>query len=922
MFRHSLARFVLFLQWMSVTALSLTTILLAGQEWLGYLDAERIVALTRADRVLFQSMAEIRYEVGVVGVAVLSYDDPRPMIDVSYRKVDALYDSALASIAEAEVEERDAMLAAAHAAHEVLKRERRLIADLLRLPLTDRDMAQAEPWRMALFDAVERLGDASVAVGNTLRMLDPVIAELVQVRQSSYTIRERYGRPCSAYRPNVQRNMPLDREQLATWREDVGAYTSRWRDLETYLRRPGAPARLVEGVRNGRLMTEAAQKRMDEILYGLDGSGQPAMPAADWSLLCISAYESVLTLGDQALDLATAHAEERKVKAAWMAGGMVALAAASLLLGGFSILAVRRRLSLPMRTLVATIGRLSRQEFDAPVPAAGHPDEMGAMAGALEDLRVGALKAQILQHLLDDAREGEIRRANELNRAKTAFLATMSHEVRTPLNGILGMAQLLGDSPLSDQQRQWLDAISKSGTLLLALLNDILDFSKIEAGRMELESIAFSPQEVLQTIAATMAPQAAGKGLSFRCEHPPLPAWVMGDPAKLGQVLLNLVGNAVKFTNTGTVVLSVRPLDAASRLGRVCLEFQVADTGIGMTPEAVDHVFDAFSQSDSSITRRFGGTGLGLAICKRIVGMMEGEITVKSALGKGSTFTVTLEFLEAASAPRPGAQTMAVEPFPGLSILLVEDNEVNAAVAIAMLERMGHAVTHAANGHNAAALAAANDYDVVLTDLAMPGLDGIGLARCIRTLPHATRCEIPIVALTADVATERMQQCFAAGMTGYLAKPFLQQELQRALAEAIGALEVVGPPGPAGTRSLLEVRIDDLGVETVDRIVELFLSTAPVLAAEAADAARAGDGKAFRDAAHRLKSAAGQLGLSRLARLAFQAEQAATNTPDGIWRHAEEIVAAVPVAVGALRRAWAGVLSGQVPRNGTPPRAR
>lgn len=921
MFRQSLARLVLVLQWTSILALGLITTLLAGQEWFAYLDAERIVALTRADRVLFQSMAGIRYEVGVTGVAVLSHDDARPLVHDSYRTVDAFYRSALASIAGTDIKERDAMLAAARESYGDLERTRVLIADQLRHPLADRDMAPAEPWRQAMFDVVGRLGDASIAVGNSVRMLDPAIAELVQVRQSSYVIRERYGRPCSTFRPNVQRNAPLDREQMAAWREDVGAYTSRWRDLETTLRRPGAPAQLVEDVQNGRRVTEAVQKRMDEVLYGLDGSGKPAMPAAEWSHLCVSAYDAILTLGDHALDLAIAHAEERKANASLMLGGMAGLAGTSLLLGGFSIVAVRRRLSLPMKTLVATIGRLSRQDFDAPVPATGYPDETGVMAGALEDLRVGALRAQHLHRLLDEAREGEIQRANELNRAKTAFLATMSHEVRTPLNGILGMAQLLDDSPLSAQQRQWLDAISKSGSLLLAILNDILDFSKIEAGRMELEAIAFSPQDLLQTVATTMAPQANGKGLSFRCESPFLPAWLMGDPAKLGQVLLNLVGNAVKFTHAGSVVLNARCLDESPGSDRVRLEFKVSDTGIGMTAEAVEHVFDAFSQSDSSITRRFGGTGLGLAICKRIVGMMGGDIAVTSAPGKGSTFTVVLEFPEAASAPRSSTQTVVAEPLPSLSILLVEDNEVNAAVAVAMLERMGHKVTHAAEGRTAAALAAESDYDVVMTDLAMPGLDGIGLTRSVRALSHATRREVPIVALTADVATERMQQCLASGMTGYLEKPFRREDLERVLAEAIGALEVVGRPSSERTGSLLDERANDLGEELTGRIVELFATTAPALSAEAADAAGIGDARAFGDAAHRLKSAAGHVGLHRLARLALQAEQAAARDPDTIRHSAEAIAAAVPPAVEALRQAWAGVLTARARRSGSPPRA-
>ncbi|KAA0574372.1 response regulator [Azospirillum sp. B21] len=920
MFRHSLARLVLALQWASILALGLITSLLAGQEWLAYLDAQRIVGLTHADRVLFQSMTGIRYEVGVTGVAVLTHDDARALVHESYRTVDAYYRSALASIGETGIEERDSMLEAARQSYAALERTRVLIAEQLRHPLTDRDMAPAEPWRQAMFDVVGRLGDASIAVGNTVRMLDPTIAELVQVRQSSYVIRERYGRPCSTFRPNIQRNVPLDRGQLEAWREDVGAYTSRWRDLETILRRPGAPAQLIEDVRAGRLITEAVQARMDEILHGLNGSGGPAMPAAEWSQLCVSAYDAILTLGEHALDLAIARADERKAEAFLMLVGMAGLAVTSLLLGGLSIVVVRRRLSQPMTTLVATIGRLSRQEFDAPVPATGYPDETGVMAGALEELRIGALRAQHLHRLLDEARDGEIRQANELNRAKTAFLATMSHEVRTPLNGILGMVQLLEDSPLTDRQRQWLDAISKSGSLLLAVLNDVLDFSKIEAGRMELEAIPFSPESLLQTVTATMKPQAAAKGLSFHCEHPPLPASLLGDPAKLGQVLLNLVSNAVKFTHAGGVTLSARCLEEAAGSGRVRLEFKVVDTGIGMTPEAVGHVFDAFAQGDSSITRRFGGTGLGLAICKRIVGMMGGDIAVTSVPGRGSTFTVVLEVPEAVTGPGVAGLPALAEPLPSLSILLAEDNEVNAAVAVTMLERMGHTVTHAADGCTAAKLAAETDYDVVITDLAMPGLDGVGLTRCIRALPHVTRREVPVVALTADVATDRLQHCLAAGMTGYLEKPFRRDDIERVLAESIGALEAICRPPSETTLTLLEERANDLGEELAGRIVELFATTAPALSAEAAEAARIGDAGAFGDAVHRLKGAAGQVGLRTLAQLARQAEQAAASHPERIRDCAEAITAEVPLAVRALHDAWVDVLSERARRTGSPPR--
>ncbi|MGQ9369980.1 ATP-binding protein [Azospirillum sp. ST 5-10] len=925
MLGHSLARLVLVLQWTSISALIAVTFLLAGQEWLAYADAGRIVVLTRADRVLFHAMTGIRFENGAAGVAVLSDEQPQAAVAASNHRVDLLFAAAMESLADTAVPGRAAAQDAARAAYEDLQRQRSLIAALMEQPLGERDMATAERWLMAMYALVERLGTAATAVANTVRLLDPEIAELVYVRRSAYVIRDHFGKPCSALRPDVQRNQPLDRARMAAWREWVGVYTSRWDELALHLDRPGAPAQLVEDVRQGRAATAAAQKRMDDIVYGLDGSGTPAIAPADWSHLCTDAYGPILALGNHALDLAVARAETLKARASALLAAMVVLAAASLLLGALSIRTVRRRLSRPLARLMETIGRLSRQEFATPVPATGHPDEIGAMAGALEDLRTSALRAQHLQRLLDEARTKEIERANEVSRAKSAFLATMGHEVRTPLNGILGMAELLRDSPLSAEQRRWLDAITGSGALLLAILNDILDYSKIEAGRLELESIPFSPEEVVRTLEATVAPQAAGKGLAFRCACRPLPARLAGDPAKLGQVLLNLLGNAVKFTHAGEVVLAVRRLDGDGGADRARLEFRVSDTGIGIAPDALAHVFDAFTQSDSSITRRYGGTGLGLAICKRIVEAMGGSLSVVSIVDRGSAFTLTLDFpVLPAAVPPPAA---GAAPLPRLSVLLAEDNAVNAAVVTAMLGRLGHAVVHAADGAAALALAAEADYDLVMTDLAMPGLDGIGLARRIRALPHATRCEVPIVALTADVAAERADECFAAGMTDILRKPFRRDELLRVLADATGAAAddeedgaAAAPPG--GRRSLLEERLEDLGAAKTGFIVELFVRTTPPLLAEAARAAAAGDAAAFAEAAHRLKSAAGQLGLHRLARLARDGERAgAAGDGAAVRRAAAAIAAAAPGAVAAVQRAWRGVLSARDRRSGSPPRA-
>lgn len=926
MFKRSIAKLILVLQWASVSALVATALFGAVIEWRAYADAVRILRLTEADRVLFDAVTAIRFEVGTHGVALLSLDDPQVEIAESTRKIDAAYRNAVAALAHADLPERDKLVAAIEDAHRTLEHRRPLVGDMMADPLMARDIMTIEPWRQAIFVIASNISDASVAVGNTLRMLDTTVAELVLVRREAYAIRDHYGKPCSDLRGEVQRNQPLSQQTFANWRQDVGAYSSRWQDLGEQLRRIDAPSRLVEDVTAGQEKTADVQQRMDKVIYGLDGSATPAMPAADWSNMCVSAYGSILKVGYDALDLAIDHAQTQKSKALLLLVGSLTLLAAVLFLGAISVLIVQHRLSSPMTALVTVIGRLSRREFSQPVPPTDYSDELGVMAGALEDLRIGALAAQRLQQRLDEAREAQIERASQDSRAKSAFLATMSHEVRTPLNGILGMVQLLQGSTLSPQQRQWLEAVSSSGAMLLAILNDILDYSKIEAGGMKLESIVFSPRELIQTVSATVAPQAASKKVVFRSTLPrDLPGLLQGDPAKLSQVLLNLLGNAVKFTSSGTVMVTVRRLKPTPRERRARLAFQISDTGIGIAPEAIERLFEAFAQSDSSITRRFGGTGLGLAICKRIVEAMGGTITVESVLGKGSTFTVTLDFAIARRARQRKGTKAQAGAIPPLSILLAEDNEVNAMVATAILNQMGHAVTLATDGARAVALATANDYDLVMMDLAMPKLDGISATQQIRNLPHATRCQVPIIALTANVSQTGIADCFAAGMTGFLGKPFQQAELLRAIADAIGA-DVAVPKAPLpgfADFGLLAERAKDLGLDRAGRIVTLFATTTPPLVADLERAVVAGDADRTRDCAHRLKSAAGNVGLGRLAELAADAERATEREAAGELGHLVRLITAkAPQDIAALEAAWAKIVSSHARQRRNRPRVR
>ena len=375
--------------------------------------------------------------------------------------------------------------------------------------------------------------------------------------------------------------------------------------------------------------------------------------------------------------------------------------------------------------------------------------------------------------------EAAMRSAEESNQAKSRFLANMSHEIRTPLNGVLGMAQLLLRGERDPRRTQMLEILTTSAKSLISIIDEILDVSKIEAGKFQLESIPFSLREVSESTSNLYRAEARNAGLELveRFEADDLPALV-GDPARLRQVLANLVSNALKFTKRGTVTLHMRCLGVED--ARASISLEVADTGVGIEPQALERVFERFNQADTSTTRRYGGTGLGLAISKQIVEMMGGTIEASSEVGVGTRFDVRLELplytdLEVATprAPEPPAED------GGLSarILVAEDNEVNQIVARGMLESLGCRVDIAPDGRAAVEMSDAGEYDLILMDCHMPEMDGWQATVTIRARAGAAG-RIPVVAMTATAAAEERQRCTAVGMDEYISKPVDLDELR------------------------------------------------------------------------------------------------------------------------------------------------
>ncbi|PWC39017.1 histidine kinase [Azospirillum sp. TSO35-2] len=556
----------------------------------------------------------------------------------------------------------------------------------------------------------------------------------------------------------------------------------------------------------------------------------------------------------------------------------------------------------------------------------------------------GALRDVTAQREIEASLRRAKEAADQANRAKGEFLATMSHEIRTPMNGVLGALALVDGPNLDDEQRQLLDVAKRSGNALLQIIDDILDLSKLEAGKAEVEPVDFELRAMLSDCVDLLEPTAGGRGLILTHEVAPVvPERVRADLRRIRQVLVNLIGNAVKFTHRGGVALRVG-LEERPDAGAFFLRFEVADTGIGIPDEVQPILFRRFTQGDSSTTRRFGGTGLGLAISRELVTLMGGRIGVVSAEGKGSTFWFTVRCEAAAAAaggvepapcaPAALAASAGNEPATGLNVLVAEDNEINRDIVVTMLRRAGHRVTAVEDGLQAVRLVGETRFDVVLMDVQMPVMDGVTATRHIRAMA-GDAAFLPIIALTGNVMPGHRAEYLAAGMTAYLTKPIVSADLHETLAAVVGTrnganngpdngpdngdaggAEPAGPSrtapgGPAGTGDdgwratplLDRVQADALraviGGGVWEQTVAAFQRTVRDSVVAIRSDVRASAGMPGRSAgfgqapvplarlAHTLKGTAANVGAARLSRLAALFEQRALASED--WRAGEEL---------------------------------
>jgi PAS domain S-box-containing protein len=416
----------------------------------------------------------------------------------------------------------------------------------------------------------------------------------------------------------------------------------------------------------------------------------------------------------------------------------------------------------------------------------GFDEDSLDLASAFGEFASISLNNSINLEKLEKSRQA----AESATLAKSVFLASMSHEIRTPMNVIIGMSHLIRETELSPEQREYADMVFQSSEILLSLIEDILDFSKIEAGKIELESVDFDLEKLIRKITDLLRIKATGKGLVLDTRiAPDTPRFLKGDPNRLRQIILNLVNNAVKFTEKGKITLSVEnegvmtPVESVPDDSGVLLHFSISDTGIGIPENRLNRLFQPFSQADSSTTRKYGGTGLGLTISKRLVELMGGQISVESKPGKGSTFRFTAQFEKGAELPEPVKEVkkktiISDSRLAGLRVLLAEDNSFNQKMALIMLKKMGISADVASNGREAVEAVKHSPYDLILMDVQMPKMDGLEAARTIRNPDSGVlNPRIPIIAMTANNTKEDREKCLAAGMNAYLSKPVNIDEL-------------------------------------------------------------------------------------------------------------------------------------------------
>jgi signal transduction histidine kinase len=609
MFKSSITKFLIASLGVLMIGLLVAALILAAQAWSRYELAGRIARLTRTDHTLFNALLTVRAQVPKVSTSLISQDDPSAVIDTARHNASGTVTSALGALQATDIANHSKLAAAIHSAWQKVEALQSTVDDQVSRPRSARNLHDIDGWREAIHGTIDALNTASAAVGNTVRIGDPLIAEMVQVRRTAWTIRDRYGLQCSQLRSNVETSAPLNAALLDVWSGNRAVYTAAWHTLDEFLLRPGVSTAMQQRIDVARNQTQLGQAKVDAIVAKFDNSGRPAVGSAEWTALCDGPFDAILAIAQQAQDEANTHAEAMRAAASRMllvSGlGLIAVIA----FGVFALINVQRRLARPMKLLIGTIARFSRREFDEAVPSTGSPDELGSMAKALETLRASALEAERLQMTM------------------SRFTADASHQMRTPLSVLRAHISVLSNIiPPNNEAYSSLRDIQEASDRLQRLLIQLLKLARADSGQsVDSESGEIDLREVIQDIASKHVPQAleASVDLHFEAEQKRFPA--MANPIMISEIFANLIDNAIRYNDAGGSVV-VRLFDHD---GKPVVD--VEDDGPGIPDAEHDKVFTRFYRMNRDQSRV--GSGLGLAIVRSFATSLNADIEMSKASG-------------------------------------------------------------------------------------------------------------------------------------------------------------------------------------------------------------------------------------------------------------------------------------------------
>jgi signal transduction histidine kinase len=612
MFKSSITKFLIASLGALMTGLFVTALILAVQAWTNHALAGRIARLTSTDRTLFNALITVRAQVPKDSTALITQIDPRPVISSTQEEASRAVAIALDALESTDIADHVQLAVAIRSAWREVKALQSSVDVQASRARGERNLHAIDDWRTAIHEMLEALSIASVTVGNTVRMGDPLIAEMVQIRRTAWTIRDRYGLQCSMLRSNVDTSQPLNAAQLDSWLGNRAVYTFAWHSLDEFLLRPGVSAAVRERAIQAQTNTREAQTQVDAIVSRFDGSGKPAVASTEWTTLCDGPFDSILAIAQQAQDEADRHAEA--IRASSFRILLVAAIDLTCVVafGAFAVINVQRRLARPMKILTAAIARLSRRDFEAAVPSTMSPDELGSMAQALETLRTSALEAERLQQ------------------AMSRFTADASHQMRTPLTILHTHISVLGSLIAADSEAySSFKDIEEAADRLQRLLIQLIKLARADVGRLlDQEEESIDLRQVIQDIAASHVPQGvdAGVELHFEAEQRPFPARV--NQIMIHEIFANLIDNAIRYNNAGGRVV-IRLFDAQ---GKHVVE--VEDDGPGIPDAEKDKVFTRFYRMNRDQSR--AGSGLGLAIVQSVAAALNAEIDMSAgAMGRG-----------------------------------------------------------------------------------------------------------------------------------------------------------------------------------------------------------------------------------------------------------------------------------------------